>query len=298
LNYNPGLIYIIIANLAQAFNPIWLKLAFKGGSDPYRILFAQAFFTLPLIFFYILLVDRDKFQVKKENLLTIVIQGICGYFFAAFLYNLAIAKMSASLVALTFYTYPVFTLLGSWLVFKHKIAWLQWLGAVTVIIGVIFIADPRLKGFDLFGFILAFLAAASQAFAILYAERNLKNVHPLTVFLYAQLGFIVPSLLTLPYWPEGPFLDPVSIQYGLILAFLSSCFGFLFVLLGQRTLPSGITALLTTCRLPVSLLFVHLILHEPFSPYMVIGAVLIFAGIVLGMNPLEKVKETEKEKID
>lgn len=293
MKYNPGLIYIIIANLAQAFNPIWLKLAYRHGSDPYRILFVQAIFTLPLIFLYIFLVDPSKFKIKKENLLPIFVQGICGYFFAAFLYNLSIARMSASLVALTYYTYPVFTLLGSWFIFRRSTNWLQWVGAVIVFIGVVLIADPGLQGFDSLGFILALLAATSQAFAILYAEKNLKNVHPLTVFLYAQLGFIIPNLFTLSYWPKGPFLTMASIQYGLIMAVLSSCFGFLFVLLGQRTLPSGITALLTTFRLPVSLIFVHLILQEAYSPYLTIGAVLIFGGIVLAMDPSSKVREMQ-----
>lgn len=296
MKYNPGYIYIIIANLAQALNPIWLKIAFSSGSDPYRILFSQAFFTVPLIALYIWLVDPAKFSFKKEKLPTIIIQGICGYFFAAFFYNLAIARMNASLVALTYYTYPVFTMLGSFLIFRQKTTPLQWLGAFIVIAGVMLIADPGFTGFDLTGFVFALLGAISQAFALMYAERNLKSFHPLTIFFYGQLGFIVPCLLTIPYWPEGVFLDPASIKYGLILAFLSSCFGFLFVLLGQRTLASGITALMTTLRLPVSLIFVHLILKEAFSPYMALGAVLIFVGILLGMEPFEKVKEAQKEE--
>lgn len=169
-------------------------------------------------------------------------------------------------------------------------------GLITILgWDIFFVQDPAI----IFGETLIIVAAVSWAGANVYYRMKLEGMTQLQVsayqMLFGTLGIFIATLFA--EWGEPVKLNGESIFYILFTGVLASalCFTVWFVLLSVIDM---ITATLSTLLVPVfGLFFGWLILDEELTASILIGSVMIIAGIgvaqVIGKEKAEPKSDAE-----
>lgn len=263
-----------------SLNPVWIQLALWGGAAPTALIFWQALLSATLYTIYAIVIKRDLFQLSKQQVWRLLLLGVT-FFLMALFYTLSLQHLNASYSVMLFFSYPFFVLLANTLIYKMKLSWTQLISLVILLAGVVVITWPQGIAGSFTGIVFAMLAAVAHATFIIYSGHNLKNISSLQVAMFAQFGFFAASLFLLPTLTLSSLALPVGVIYGSFLALLSSFLGFILFLKGVAGLGANRAALYSVSNLPLSLLFVWLILGDAPSGRLFLGFVLILAGLLV-----------------
>ena len=121
----------------------------------------------------------------------------------------------------------------------------------------------------------------AQAYFILFSGRYAKDVSSLQVAMFAQFGFFAAALLLLPFLSAPVLINAAAMKFGLILAVLSSFIGFILFVYGVAGLGANRAALFSVINLPLSLVFSWIFLDDAPGTRLLLGFVLILAGLLL-----------------
>lgn len=263
-----------------SLNPVWIQWALWGGALPMALIFWQGLVSAALYTIYAVAMRRDLFQLAKQQLWQLLLLG-GTFFLMALFYTLSLQHLNASYSVMLFFSYPFFVLTGNALIYKARLSWPQLISLVILLAGVVVITWPQGNPGSSTGIVFALLAAVAHATFIIYSGQNLKNISSLQVAMFAQYGFFAASLLLLPTLTLSTLSHPAGVIYGSILALLSSFIGFILFLKGVAGLGTNRAALYSVSNLPLSLLFVWLILGDAPGGRLFTGFVLILAGLLL-----------------
>jgi drug/metabolite transporter (DMT)-like permease len=195
-------------------------------------------------------------------------------------------RLDSGLVAVLFGTLPFFTFgLGHYLAGEHTTPRV-WLGAAVAFGGVALISlGSEVRGSPLYA-LCAIGAAASSAFANVYAKRH-AHYPPLVTLPASMLvaGFVIAAIgLTREpvHWNRA--LSPESLGALAYLAILGSSIAFFLNLWVLRHVPVWIVGL-SSLIIPVIAVTVGVIVgHEAMSIKEVAGSALVVAGIWIALS--------------
>ena len=270
---------LFMAIILVSLNPVWIQLALWEGSSPLALIFWQAVFAASLFLLYALW-QRRLFSVKKGLHWPLLSLGL-GFFLMALCFTLSLQRLSASYTVMLFFSYPFFVLLGNALLFKAQLTRSAIVALLVLFSGVLVITWPQGGPEDGLGILLALGAALAHAYFILFSGRNAKHVSSLQVAMFAQFGFFAAALLLAPFLSGPVLMNPAGMKFGLILAVLSSFIGFIMFVYGVAGLGANRAALFSVSNLPLSLLFSWLFLADTPGTRLLLGFVIILAGLLL-----------------
>lgn len=191
---------------------------------------------------------------------------------------------------------PIFTTLGSWLLFRKQFDARFLVGMVIALVGAIALGAEDLHGVDnnLLGDGFALLSAVFLAAYLMMVEKLRSRFSATTILLSRA---IVGSMVLLPvtWFSEGQIFPATATVWGAVIALGIICEGF-----GQRLLADSMShfscsfiALFLLLEPILSTILAWIIFAEQLSPLTWIGFAVVLTGIYLATSS----PSTEKEVI-
>ena len=259
--------------------PLFARTAYADGLPPLSLLswrFAIAFLCL--------LPFLPRMLAAKRDMLVAVIAG-AGYMGTMFFYFLALQHLTVAFTVLILFTYPLFTILLGWLVFRARLTWQNAVAALLVLVAALLILSPA--GIDghanPLAVGMAFIPPLAYAAFMHLAARRLSDIAiPVRlggVFLGGLLAMLALGLLM-----DGGVATPASATgWGatLALAVISTVGALGLLLYGAPAAGAERTAVAGASELVTALIVGALAYGEQLDAITMVGAVLIVGAILL-----------------
>lgn len=150
-------------------------------------------------------------KIEKSKRFYVILSGLLGSFFPAFLFCIAETKISSSLTAIFNSLTPLFTIIAGVSFFKLKAGFYKITGVIIGFIGLLLLPFASNEGISLQGVsytLLVLLATICYAFNVNMVSRNLQSTMALHVSALSFSFLLVPALIILVY--TGYFQLPLG----------------------------------------------------------------------------------------
>lgn len=231
-------------------------------------------------------------RLNRSQLLTTFALGATGIFLYNAFFFAALGRMPAGRTALFVTLNPVVTALALALFFKERLGAKRWLGILLAFIGaVIIVARGDVLGAwnDLSqalgaGELLMFCGVASWAAYTILGRHALRGLSPIAATTYASLWGLL--LLAIGAAFEVPQLHASQFNWQVIASLLylgvfGTVIGFIWYNEGIKAIGPARTAVFTNLVPVFGIALGALMLHESILISMVLGGVLVIAGVSL-----------------
>jgi len=158
---------------------------------------------------------RHQNPYKGHNIRLLIIRGCSGC--SAFICVVtAIRLLPVSTALIIFYSFPAFSAIFSFIIYKERIGMLEiaCIAAVLIGIGIIFDFQP---GAGLFGQAVALAGAAFAGLTVTLIRTLREKNGPVIIYLYfCTMGIVV----TAPMFARSPVLPSTPMEWGMILGLI------------------------------------------------------------------------------
>ena len=188
----------------------------------------------------------------------------------------AISLMPLSTVSSILQTLPLLITFGAVLIFKEKVGWRRWSAVFIGFVGVILILKPGLGDFQISSFV-ALLAVSFLALRDLVTRKINKDIHSITIALYAFILTVVGGIISIPLF--GQFVTLTLTQWFVVFAItLFGVFSYLMLVLATRSGDISVISPFRYTRLVFALILAMIILNERPDILTLLGAAIIVAS--------------------
>jgi drug/metabolite transporter (DMT)-like permease len=248
-------------------------------------------FTLAVIFLAIVIAIAEKkiIDVKARSIVPLILLGLTGIFAYNIFFFKGLYYIQAGRAALIIATNPIFISLMSAIFFKERLDMFKIFGIVLSVTGaIIVISNGHIKEifqghFGRGEFFISLCVVCWVTYSLI-GKLVMKDLSPLGSVFYSSL--IGTLLLLGPALSHGLKQNFITISFsawiGLIyLAFFGTVLGFLWYYQGIKALGATRAGLYINF-VPISaILLGFFLLDEPFTLSLLIGALLVTAGVYM-----------------
>lgn len=281
-NQSRGYIYVLLSATFYGSLSLFVKLAYQQGLSTGQTLLVR--YILATIILAGILYARksaNKLAWGKTQLvqnLTYVMGSIC--------YLTSLYSLSASVATLIFFSFPIVVVLLSILVDKRKYPGIFYVAMGISILGLILVVDiPQCLSMTMSikGIIYALLSAMFWGIYSYLSERTMFSARSsLSVALSIMLtSTVVLALFYMKDIPTLIALTPVQYLIGFILALINTVLGVVLFLRGVTYLGSAKASLIAILEPVFALILAAVFLNEVLPWYKVLGALMLFAGVIV-----------------
>ena len=160
---------------------------------------------------------RHKNPYRGVNIRLLILRGCVGCI-AFICMVMAIRLLPVSTALIIFYSYPAFSAVFSFFIYRERIGGFEIASIAMVLIGVAILFDFKL-GTDLLGQSFALAGAAFAGLTVTLIRTLRKKNGPVIIYLYlCTTGMLVtaPMFVMHPVWPSTP------LEWGMILGLILS----------------------------------------------------------------------------
>ena len=119
-----GILFTILAASSFGLIPLFAKIAYANGFNPYTFTLYRSLFASIEIFIFIK-IKNIKYRVEKEQYITLFKVSLVGYSLMMLTLSISYNYMSTGLATTIHFIYPVIVMLASIIFYKEKtIDWL------------------------------------------------------------------------------------------------------------------------------------------------------------------------------
>jgi drug/metabolite transporter (DMT)-like permease len=213
--------------------------------------------------------------------------GLLGIAFYNSLFTAGLARVEASRAALIVPTNPAVTALVAALVLRERLGLVRGLGVALSVAGALWVlcrGDPRAFAtldFGLGDLLLVLCVFTWSAYALL-GRVALASLSPLALTAYVMLAGSLP--MAIPAWLEQPSLARVSPESWAAMAYLvvfGTVLPFLWFSEGVKALGAARASQFINLVPPLAVAEAVLLLGEPMTGALYVGAGLVVAGLYL-----------------
>jgi len=265
---------------------IIVKLAYRYGVDAVTLIMYRMLFALPLFLALAWWAGRGQPALTWRDARTVLALGFCGYYLSSFLDFLGLRYISASLERLILYLNPTLVLgLGAFL-FQKKVTRTQILALAVSYCGVlcVFGREMSLQGANVpLGAALVFGSAISYAVYLAYSGEEVRRLGALRL---TGLATTVACLICIAQFlllkPIGAMSVPAEVLWLSVLNATFCTFApVVMVMMAIERIGASLTSQVGTVGPLSTILLAVIFLGEPFTSWVVLGTVLVLAGIWL-----------------
>ncbi len=257
--------------------------------DPYSAAFLRFLIASCCLVLWILKTERRLPRISWDDLIILLVLGLTGIFSYNLFFFSGLAHIQANRASLIIACNPVFISLCAVFFFKDRLTSLKASGLGLSLAGA-FIVITRGHVSEIFaagigkGELLIFGCVVSWVIYSILGKKAMHNLSPIASVCYSSISGTV--LLFFPACYKGVFIhfqeylwvDWASLFY---LGFFGTVLGFLWYYEGIKAI-GPLKAGIFINFVPISAIVLSvLILNEPVNPSLIIGAVLVIAGVYL-----------------
>jgi drug/metabolite transporter (DMT)-like permease len=282
----PGLALAAVGAIAFSGKAILAKLMYRHGVDAAQVLFWRMLLALPLFLALAWWAGRGKAAFTARDWRAIVALGFTGYYLASWLDFLGLQYITASLERLILYLNPTLVLIISALFLGKRIGAKQAVAMALSYAGVLIVFGQELKfeGVNVaLGTGLVFASALSYAVYLVASGQVVQRIGALRltgaatsvacVFCIAQL-FVIRS-------PEAVFVPQEVLWLSLINATLTTFAPVVMVMMAIERIGAPLAAQCGMVGPMSTILLGVVLLGEPFTGWVIVGTLLVLAGVWL-----------------
>jgi len=274
-----GVAITLISAIIAAWNPIFGKVAYRAGADPYTVVALRTTMAVALLWAIYLVRWRESIRIHWRDLLGCVGMGMVNGVGSLFYYT-GLQRLDASLASLLYALYPiwVFIFLSS---SGHAISRMA-VGRLGLgLVGLYLITGAGSTRLDNLGVMLMLASGAAYGWHLVLGQWVLADVDSRTVTLYV-LTTMAAVVDVARVMGGGPFVPLSTTGWEAILALGAiMAFSRLTIFAGLKRLGGVQTALLSITELLTTLLVAFLVLGERMSVPQWIGAAILITSVVL-----------------
>lgn len=288
-----GILLTGISAACFGFLPIFASLAYRNGSNGVTVIFIRFLVAILLLWVYVFL-KKKQYKLGKVKVTQLFMLGALGYISTTAAYFSALNYISASLVALLFYTYPIIVSVISYFLLKEEMNINKAIALIMSSLGLIFIVGFSIGSVDVRGVLLALLAAFLYSGYIIASGKLVIGIDPVVATAYVATSC---AIVTLSYGLVSDSfvkINSFTILYGLLMAIFSTVIAILFLFEGIKRIGASQAAIISTIEPMVTVLMSALVLGDIMSIPQLFGGALTIAGIIILQRP---VKEKEQNSI-
>jgi len=275
--------YLLIVLSAAGFStlPILSKIAFESGLSLPTVLFFR-FFIGTIVIWTVFGLRGNLRILRGKNFIIAVGLGAVGYALMSAFYLWGLDFITAGLVSVILYTYPIFVVLISAFKLKENITNWIILALILTFSGITLIMRFDPAGVDPRGIIIVMLSSVVYSIYITLSRKTLLTVDTgsLTshVIPAAALSFLIYGLLT-----DQLFLPMGVIEWGCLLgvAVLATAIPIFSFFAGLSRIGASRASIVSTLEPPLTVLLGVLILGERFNLAMLFGGGAVLAGVII-----------------
>lgn len=244
-----------------------------------------------VLFVLLWLRGRRLPRLSPRELVLVVGLGLLGITFYNTLFTAGLALVEASRAALIVPTNPAFTALFAALLFKERLGRTRAVGVGLCVLGALWVLSRGdLRSFTRLEFgvgelILVLCIFMWSAYTLL-GRVALSTLSPLALTAYVMAAGSLP--LALPAWLEGAPLARVTWEgwaaFGYLVLF-GTVIPFLWFYEGVKVLGAARASQFIHLVPPLAVAEAVLILGEPMTPALYVGAALVVMGLYLTNKP-------------
>lgn len=274
-----GIIFILISGAAFGLLPWFARIAYDHGTEPLGMLAVR--FTFASVLLLVIHRFRKTNSPKPNRKLGIqlFLLGAIGYAPQATFFFFGVERLDISLATVIFYTYPVFVVLASWLVFKHRPSVQMAVCLVVAVVGTALTAGQVASGSWL-GVALMFGASTWYTGYILISSKIVAEAGAFVSLMYVMVGAATAHLLLLAILRPSLPQDGTGWLAVFAAAIVSTVIAMGFFFAGVSRIGPGEAAVFSTIEPVVSIAVGVLALNEELTTARFIGALFVLAGVV------------------
>lgn len=283
---------MLAAGGAVAFSgkAIIVKLGYRYGVDSVTLIMYRMLFALPIFMAMAWWAGRGKPAPTWREWRGIVFLGISGYYLSSFLDFLGLQYISASLERLILYLNPTLVMLLGLLLYRRSVTGRQLLGMAVSYSGIVlvFAHELQVQGREvMLGSVLVFASALMYALYLVYSGELVQRLGSLRLVglatTVACTCCIIQFLLLRPL--SAALVAPEVIWLSVINATVCTAAPVLMVMMGIERVGPGLSSQVGMVGPMVTLLLGALVLGEPITAWVLIGTVLVLAGVYVVTRP-------------
>lgn len=293
-----GALYAVLGAVLFAINGSVAKVVIGAGFTPVQVTVMRSVMTLVLAAVWLAATAPQHFRVTRRELGGFALLGVGGLAMLQWLYAAAISMLPVGVALLIEYTAVVMVALAAWLIFKEKVHATLWIAIGAVLVGLAVVSQIWDSHLRPLGVLCAFGGAASYAFYFLVGERVVAKKPPIAVVFWASLFASAFWLVFSGWWTIDPglfgthvsltgALDSVHVPLWVPLAWiltLGSFAPFIFSFAALRHLQATAVGILASSEVLFAFAVAWLWLGERLTGLQLVGAALVFAGIVIAQS--------------
>ncbi len=280
-----GYLFVILGASFLGTIGIVARFIYLQEPDPLTVVTFRALIAFLLLLVTAIFVNPNWLRIRKSDFLFFAVYGLLSVSLCFLLFFYAIKHTSVATATILLYTYPAFVVVLSRLFLAEEFTRAKILALLVTFLGcvlVIQVYDPEAFKPNLRGIIYGLCAGLGAGLYSVFGKRGVARYSPFTVVTYA-LGFGAFFLMLI----RGT-RNLVSVHYPavtwlwiLALAVLSTLVGYSLYTKGLQYLEAGRAGIVATWEVVVASVLAFLIFGETLSLLQILGASLIFAGIVV-----------------
>ncbi|MCA1927065.1 MAG: DMT family transporter [Calditerrivibrio sp.] len=276
-----GFLYTILSAAFFGLLAIFGKLGYMAGFSAGELLTYRFFIASFLFVLFFIIKDLSLFRIGFKELLKAFFAGFVLYFIQSYAFIKSLEYIEASTTSLILYAYPVTVTILSVIFFKTKISKGMFISLLLIMLGCFFIFyDAFLRKISLTGIFYAVLAMSVFSFYLIFIQKALKNINPVTFSFYVILSTAFSYLTFSNPFNFGTFnAQKLLIAFG--IGFIPTFLAVLFLYIAIEKIGSVYVSIFSTIEPIITVVSSFFILGEKILFFQVIGMVLILAGIIL-----------------
>ena len=293
-----GYFYALLAAFLFGANGSVSKVIIEAGFSAIQLTQIRVLGAAVISGIVLLALDRRSFRLPPRQWPVIIILGVVGVGLLQATYAFAIALLPVGIALLLEYLAVLMVAVVAFFFFKEKVHIRLWAAIALVIVGLIVVAEIWASTLNPVGVLWGLAAAVSLATYFLVGERQLKTISPLALSFWTMS---VATLFWAPFsrwWtftPEtfttvtslGGSLQEISVPVWLLIVWnvtLGSFAPFLLSLSALKRLSATAAGIVATSEIIFAFITAWLWLQEALSTWQVIGASVVFGGIVIAQT--------------
>lgn len=292
-----GSLQIIIASICFGALPLLTRMGYAGGANATTLLAIRFTIAAALLWGY-LFATRTKIQTNVKQVAVFFIVGICGFGVMAYTYFNSFHYIPSSMAAVIMFTYPVIVTYLSAVVLNARISRIQIIALILVTAGAIVMSSGEMT-FNLVGILLAFTSSVFYAMYIVYLGSSLTfRQEPKVLSAFITLSVAIFFTVFGAVRGELNFnLSGTAWASVIIMSIFSTVVAIMVFYAGVQKVGSSTAAIISTVEPVTAFVLGITVLGETMTLMRLLGAILIFVGVLYVQMPAPKPKIDWKARI-
>ena len=283
MNRAKGILLTVFAATSFGFIPLFAKIAFANGLNPYTFsLFRSLFASIGL--FILLKIGKIDYTLKKEQYKTLFKVSLIGYSLAMLTLSLSYNYMSTGLATTIHFFYPVVVMACLIFFYNEKIDKRKIFSLILSLAGMYFLVGfDSLGSTSITGVLLSLFSGFFYAYYILIvAHGNIIEINSFVLIFYISLfnSYVLFAI--------SIFMGKLEIGYTfkgivstVLVALGANLIGMVSFKTGLKVISATTAAILSTFEPITSLILGMLVFKDILSWYHIAGSILIIVSATI-----------------